>query len=293
MKLDLERIRSQVTLADGGWSTQLIQRGYPADQMAERANLTHPELVQRLAKEYADAGSQIVLTNTFAANRFTLERHDAVDDLAPINTAGARAAQQAIGDRASIAGSIGPSGKILAVKEIDEGALTEAVMAQTQALIDGGVDAIVLETYSEMAEVLCALAAVKSVCELPVICSMSFSAGPQRTRTMMGTPAEEAAAALDDAGADIIGCNCGAGIEHVLPIVVALRGATERPIWVKPNAGQPELEDGRPVWKQTPDEFASHLPTLMEAGANIIGGCCGSGPEHIARLSKLLHAHRR
>lgn len=292
MKLDLDLIQAQVTVADGGWSTQLIQRGYPGDKMAELANLTHPEIVQRLAKEYVDAGSQIILTNTFGANIFALERHGMLDDLAKINTAGAAAAQQAVGEQAIVAGSIGPSGKILAVKEVDEAKITEAVTAQATALVEGGVDAIVLETFSEVAEILCSLAAVKAVTDLPVICSMSYSAGPQRTRTMMGTPAEEAAAALDDAGADIIGCNCGAGIEHVLPIAVALRGATQRPVWVKPNAGQPELEDGKPVWKQTPEEFAAHVPTLLDAGVNIIGGCCGSGPQHIARVAKLIKARR-
>jgi 5-methyltetrahydrofolate--homocysteine methyltransferase len=121
---------------------------------------------------------------------------------------------------------------------------------------------------------------------------MSFDAGPQRTRTMMGAQAGECATALEDAGADIIGCNCGSGINHVLPAVVALRAATSLPLWVKPNAGLPELEDGRAVWKQTPEEFAGFVPQLLDAGANIIGGCCGSGPEHIRRVAKVVARHK-
>ena len=137
-----------------------------------------------------------------------------------------------------------------------------------------------------------ALRVVKDTAALPVIASMSFDSGPQRTRTMMGTPAEECAAALEDAGADVIGCNCGSGINHALPAVVALRAATALPLWVKPKAGLPELEDGRAVWKQTPEEFATYLPQILDAGANIVGGCCGSGPEHIQRVAALARRHK-
>jgi 5-methyltetrahydrofolate--homocysteine methyltransferase len=285
MKLDLGQLEKRVMVCDGGWSTQLVKRGLPLEQMAESGNLSHPELVAQLAQEYADAGSEIVITNTFSANTFALERHGLADKLEEINRRGAEINQEAVGERAVVAGSIGPSGKMLAVKEITPEHLSEAVVKQAQALADGGVDAIVLETFSELAEILTALKAVRSVSDVPVIASMSFDAGPQRTRTMMGARAEECAAALDDAGADVIGCNCGVGIEHVLPVVVALRGATKKPLWVKPNAGMPELVEGKSVWKQTPEEFAGYVPQLVEAGATIVGGCCGSGPEHLAKVS--------
>ena len=285
MKLDVANLRDQVRVADGGCSTQLQLRGLPTTVAAESANLTHPQLVTALAQEYADAGAEFVTTNTFSAHRIALERHGLQDQLAEINEAGARLLADAVGDRAVVIGSIGPSGKMLAVKEISEQQIAELVGEQAAALATGGADAIVLETFSELAEILAAVQAAKDASGLPVVCSMSFDSGPQRTRTMMGAQANECAAALDDAGADIIGCNCGAGIEHVLPVVVALRAATERPLWVKPNAGMPELSDGRPVWKQTPEEFAGHAKTLIEAGADIIGGCCGSGPEHIRKLA--------
>jgi methionine synthase I (cobalamin-dependent) len=214
--------------------------------------------------------------------------------VAEINRRGAELAREAIGDRqAFVAGSIGPSGKILAIREATEEQLTPIFAAQAAALAAGGADAILLETFSELAEVLLALRAAKDATGLPVIASLSFDSGPQRTRTMMGAEAGECASALEDAGADVVGCNCGSGISNVLPAVVALRAATSLPLWVKPNAGLPELEDGRAVWKQTPEEFASFVPQILEAGANIVGGCCGSGPEHVRRVVAVVARTRK
>jgi methionine synthase I (cobalamin-dependent) len=294
MKLDLEELRGGVTVADGGWSTQLQMRGLPLDVMAETANLTHPQLVTALAKEYLAAGARFITTNTFAANRYTLERRRVKASVAEVNQAGSQLAREAVADSdALVVGSIGPSGKILAIREASNDELTKVFTEQARALADGGADAIVLETFSELAEVALAIHAAKDATGLPVIASLSFDSGPQRTRTMMGVSADEGAASLEEAGADIIGCNCGSGIGHILPVVVALRANMERPLWVKPNAGMPELEGGRAVYKQTPEEFAGYVPTLIEAGANIIGGCCGSGPEHIRRVAKLMAGRTR
>ncbi len=294
MVLDGEALRSAVAVADGGWSTQLHMRGVPADAMAEAGNLTHPESVVALAREYVDAGARFITTNTFGANRWILERRAIAHQAADLNRAGAELARLAIGDAAAlVGGSIGPSGKILAVREATEEQLAPAFEEQAVALADGRADVIVLETFSELAEILLALRIVKDATGLPVIASMSFDSGPQRTRTMMGAEAGECAAALEDGGADVVGCNCGSGIEHVLPAVVALRAGTTLPLWVKPNAGLPELEGGTAVWRQTPEEFASFVPSLMEAGANIIGGCCGSGPEHIRRVARIVERRRK
>jgi len=293
VKLDPAALLNTVTLADGGWSTQLLLRGLPSGTMAELANLTHPELVAGLARDYVAAGARFITTNTFSANRFTLARHERRDDLAEINRRGAEIVREAVGDQAVITGSLGPSGKILAVREISAEDLCAAVREQAEALAAGGVDAIVLETYSELAEITLALETVKDATGLPVICSMSYDAGPQRTRTMMGAAAGDCAAALEEAGADVIGCNCGSGIEYVLPAVVALRAGTSRPLWVKPNAGMPELEEGRPVWRQSPEDYANFAPQLVEAGVNVIGGCCGSGPEHIRRVAAVLARRKR
>jgi methionine synthase I (cobalamin-dependent) len=293
MALEAEALRDGVTVADGGWSTQLQMRGLPAAVMAETANLTHPQLVLDLARAYLDAGARFITTNTFAANRWNLERRGVNASVTEINRRGAELAREAVGDGGAwVVGSIGPSGKILAVREVTAEQLRPIYEEQARALAAGGADAILLETFSETAEILVALRVAKDVTGLPVIASMSFDSGPQRTRTMMGAKAEECAAALEAEGADIVGCNCGVGIEHVLPAVVALRAHTTRPLWVKPNAGLPELQDGRPVYRQSPEEFAGHVPALLEAGANIIGGCCGTGPEHIRRVAALV-ARRR
>jgi len=293
MALEPEALRDGVTVADGGWSTQLQMRGLAAAVMAETANLTHPQLVVDLACAYLDAGARFITTNTFAANRWNLERRGVNASVTEINRRGAELAREAVKDRVAwVVGSIGPSGKILAVREATPEQLRPIYEEQARALAAGGVDAIVLETFSETAEILVALRVVKDTTGLPVIASMSFDSGPQRTRTMMGAKAEECAAALEAEGADIVGCNCGVGIEHVLPAVVALRAHTKRPLWVKPNAGVPELQDGRPVYRQSPEEFAGHVPALLDAGVNIVGGCCGTGPEHIRRVAALV-ARRR
>ncbi len=213
--------------------------------------------------------------------------------MAEVNRRGAALAREAVGGAAvCVAGSMGPSGKIVAVREIPAAQLATAFAEQARALADGGADVIVLETFSELAEILAALEIIQEATELPVIASMSFDSGPQRTRTTMGAEAGECAAALEAAGADVIGCNCGAGMEHILPAVVALRAATTRPLWVKPSAGLPDLEEGRAIYRQTPEEFAGYAPQVVEAGANIIGGCSGTGPEHIKRLASIVRRRR-
>ncbi|MBU0640558.1 MAG: homocysteine S-methyltransferase family protein [Planctomycetes bacterium] len=291
---DFAALRRTVSVADGSWSVQLQARGLPANIMAETANLSHPELVVELARDYVAAGARFITTNTFAANRFTIERRGLKQTVAEINQAGVELARAAVGASAAlVVGSIGPSGKILAVDEASPDQLAAAFEEQAAALARGGVDAIVLETFSELAEVLLAVRVVKETTGLPVIASMSFDSGPQRTRTMMGAAADECAAALEDADVDAIGYNCGSGIEHALPAVVALRAGTGCPLWIKPNAGLPELEGGRVVYRQTPEEFAAFVPTLIDAGANIIGGCCGTTPEHIRRVAVLVASYER
>lgn len=295
MSLDLGQFASDAAVADGGWSTVLRARGWPPEQMAELANLQQPGLVAALARDYLAAGAQFVSTNTFAANRVTLEHRGLSVDPLELNRRGAAIARQAVdscSSRAYVAGVIGPSGMILAVREADEERLEADFAAQARALAEGGADLLVLETFSELRELLLALRAVRSV-GLPVVASMSFDSGPQRTQTVMGVQADEFAQAADEAGADAIGCNCCGGIATVLPAVIALRANTRRPLWVKPSAGLPDLIDGRPEYPQTPEDFGTHVSALLDAGVDILGGCCGVRPEHIRRVAALVASRRQ
>jgi methionine synthase I (cobalamin-dependent) len=288
MRFDPKSLLNRRAVADGAWSTELRSRGVAHGRPAEAANVDQPDLVEQLARDYVDAGARFLTTNTFAANRFNAARFGNAD-VGDVNRKGAEIARRAAeGADVVVLGSIGPSGKILAVRESDSQRVSESFADQAAALVEGGVDGIILETFSELAEVVQAVQAVRRICKLPLIASLSFDSGPQRTKTMMGVAAAEAVAALEQAGADMIGSNCGVGVAQALPAVVALRAACALPLWVKPNAGLPELEQGRAVYRQTPEEFASFVPTLFEAGANVVGGCCGSGPAHIRRVAALL-----
>ncbi|RMF84899.1 MAG: hypothetical protein D6744_02285 [Planctomycetota bacterium] len=290
----LEALRGRVTIADGAWSTELRARGAPPNQPAEALNLSAPEMVEQLARDYIAAGATIITTNTFAANRLHAEWRGWSADLRAVNVAGARLARRACeSGEIIVAGSIGPSGRIIAVREVSEDDLFASFAEQAAALAEGGVDAFLLETFTELSEITIAIAAVRSAGDLPIIACMSFDFGPQRTSTVMGAAADECAAALHAQGVDALGCNCGAGAAASLPAVVALRAHTDAPLWVKPNAGVPDLVDGLPVYRQTPEEFTEEALTLIEAGAEIIGGCCGVGPAHIARLARVSRAKSR
>jgi methionine synthase I (cobalamin-dependent) len=284
----LAKLAEHVTVVDGGWSTMLHARGVPADQPAELGNLTHPEQVVQLGRDYIAAGARVLTTNTFGATPILFQHRGVSADWREITLAGARLARKAVGGkRVLVAGSIGPSGRMLAIRESAEADLAVTFVERVRLLAEGGADLLLLETFSELRELLLALRSISEAVRLPVIASLSFDSGPQRTRTLLGDEASTCAEALDQAGADVIGCNCGGGAAHALPAVVALRAHTRRPLWVKPSAGLPDLEDGRAVYRHTPEEFAGHCHKLIEAGANFVGGCCGVGPQHIRRLAAL------
>ncbi len=292
MKLDFAALGQRVYVADGAWATQLWTRGVAYGTPAEFANVSAPDVVLGLGRAYVEAGAEILTTNTFSANRFALERSGAAGRVRELNEAGARLARQAAGADVAVAGSMGPSGKLVVVQEAESAALLEGFREQAEALAAGGVDFLVLETFAELAEILLAVQAARST-GLPVVASMSFDSGPQRTRTIMGAPAEQCAVTLEQAGVAAVGFNCGAGMAHALPAVVALRANTALPLWVKPSAGLPELELGRAVYRCTPEEFTAPVATLLDASISVIGGCCGVGPEHIRRLAALVTSRQR
>jgi methionine synthase I (cobalamin-dependent) len=248
-------------------------------------NLDHPERVEAVARSYVEAGSQVILTNTFRANRIALAGHPGADKVGDLNRAGVEISQRAAAGRARVFASIGPSGKLLMTGEVDEGALRSAFAEQAGALADGGADAIVVETMADLVEARIAVEAARET-GLPVVACMVFDSGKKRDRTMMGVTPEQAAQELGKAGADVIGANCGTGIEDYVGICASLAAATERPVWIKPNAGMPELSGGTVVYRTTPEAFAGKLGTLVEAGAAFVGGCCGTSPKFIEALGR-------
>jgi len=286
----IEKLASTAPIVtDGAWGTQLQQRGLPVGACPDAWNLTEPEKVEQVARAYVDAGSQIILTNTFGANRFVLARHDLADKVAEINRAGVEISKRAAGDGALVFASIGPSGVMLMMGEVSEDKLQAAFAEQAEAIADGGADGIVVETMADPAEAKLAVAAARAS-DLPVVACMVFDSGVDKDRTMMGTTVEQAAEQMMAAGADVIGSNCGQGIAGFVEICRRLKAATDRPIWIKANAGLPEVVDDQTVYRQTPAEFAEYVPRLIEAGASFVGGCCGTTPEFIEAIGRQLRA---
>ncbi|MCG3150029.1 MAG: Methionine synthase [Verrucomicrobiae bacterium] len=268
-------------ITDGAWGTQLYARGLKVGECPDEWNLSHPDRVEQVARAYVTAGSRIILTNTFGANRVRLSEFRLADRTAEINRRGAAISKLAAGKKALVFASIGPSGKMLMTEEVSENELLAAYTEQAQALAEGGADGLVIETMAELAEAKLALAGARTT-KLPVVVCMVFDTGGH---TMMGVSPAQAAQEL--AAADVIGANCGNGIAQYIEICRQLRAATKLPVWIKANAGLPEMVNDKPVWKTTPEEFASHAPAVIAAGANFIGGCCGTTPAHIAALAQV------
>ncbi|HID74952.1 MAG TPA: methionine synthase [Planctomycetaceae bacterium] len=271
-------------VTDGAWGTQLQARGLKPGECPDAWNLTHPDRVEEVGRAYVEAGSQVILTNTFGAHRFMLARHGLADRVEEINRAGVEISRLAAAGRARVFASVGPSGVMLMMGQVAPGELQEAFAQQTRAMAAAGADGIVIETMGDLAEAKLAVAAARET-GLPVVACMTFDSGKHRDRTMMGVTPEEAAEQLTEAGADVIGSNCGQGIEGFVALCGRLKSATDRPIWIKANAGLPQVVDGQTVYSQTPEDFASHVPPLVEAGASFIGGCCGTNPDFIRAIA--------
>jgi methionine synthase I (cobalamin-dependent) len=273
-------------LTDGAWGTQLQARGLAIGECADAWNLSHPDRVAAVANAYVVAGSRVILTNTFGGSRIALARHGLGDDTVRINRAGAEISRSAAGNRAAVFGSIGPTGKALFMGELSEEEALAAFEEQASALA-GSVDGLVVETMTDLNEAKVAVQAATAT-GLPVVACMVFGLGHHGDRTITGVTIEQAVEELTAAGADAIGSNCGTGAHKMLHICRRLKSLTDLPIWIKPNAGLPVLEGGRAVYETTPDEFAIEAYALVEAGANFIGGCCGTTPAHIRATASLL-----
>jgi len=276
-------------VTDGAWGTQLQSRGLPQGHSPDEWNLSHPDQVEEVAQAYVAAGSQVVLTNTFQANRLALTGHGLGDQTEAVNRAGVEISRRASDGRALVFASIGPTGKMLLAGETTEEELSSVYAEQVEALVSAGPDALIIETMSDLEEAKLALGAAKET-TLPVIVSMVFDSGKDQDRTMMGVTPEKVVEELLASGADVIGANCGQGPATYVDICRRMRDTCELPIWIKPNAGLPRIDGDQVVYDTTPAEFADYGPALVQAGALFVGGCCGTTPEFIFAVKERIQS---
>jgi homocysteine S-methyltransferase len=287
----LERLKGEVLTGDGALGTMLYARGVSLDSSFEQLNLTRPALVRQLADDYVAAGAQVIETNTFGANYTRLAALGLEQRVREINLAGARIARQAAdqGRDVLVAGSVGPLPRIRGDEDgPDQERMAELFRVQCQALAEGGVDLLLLETFSSLTQLVAAVQAARCT-GLTVAASMAFLEGG---RSADGATVEEFCAAMECAGADLVGANCGAGPLELVKVVRRLAAVTHRPITAYANSGFPEYHDGRFIYRATPEYLATMAGELVAAGASLVGGCCGTTPEHIAAISRALSGRR-
>lgn len=281
----------KVLVADGAWGTELMKTGLAMGDIPEIWNLERPALVKKIAQDYREAGADIILTNTFGANRLKLKRTGFTGDVREINRIGVELSKEAAGESLVFA-SIGPTGEFLKpVGDFEEADFIKVFSEQIEGIVEGSADGIIIETMSDVKEALCALKAVRENSSLPVGVTFSFNKGHKGFATIMGVTPEQATLTVMEEKPDIIGANCGSvTIENMVDIAKTMKRFTSLPLWIKPNAGLPMVKNGKTIYPQTPEEIVSFVPQLIEAGAKIIGGCCGSTPEHIKQIrDKITH----
>lgn len=290
MKSLMERLAAgEILISDGAMGTFLQAKGLQPGESPEAWCVSHPDAVKSIAEAYINAGADIVETDSFGGTSYKQREFGLADKVDEFNEAAARLAKDAMGDKGYVAASVGPTGQIVEDEggDVTEEDLYNAFKQQVIALEKGGADALCIETMSSITESTQAIKAAKENTKLPVICTFEFAAGANGFRTMMGVSPARAAEAAVEAGADIVGANCGNGIANMIEITREMRAATPNtPILIHANAGMPVYEDGKTVFKETPSDMAGRVKELVSAGANIIGGCCGTTPDHISAMAK-------
>src|SRR5512139_2469062 len=281
----LELAKKRTVIFDGAIGTMLMAAGLKAGESPELWNIEKPSLVAEIHRQYYEAGSDAVHTNTFGGNAVKLADRGLAEETEKINVEAARLAREARPAGKFVAGDIGPTGKLL--KPLGDLVIEEAEEAffrQAQALVKGGVDLISIETMFALEEALAALRAAKRLGDVLVIAALTFNRTKKGFFTMMGEGVRQAVSAFEEAGADVIASNCSLGSRDMIDLTKELRAATRRPILVQPNAGKPETQKGVTFYRQTPAEFAQDGREIRNSGADMIGGCCGTNPEFIRSL---------
>ena len=284
----LDRIASgEVLISDGATGTYLQQHGLEAGGCPEEFNASHPDVVQSMAQAYFGAGSDMVLTNSFGGSRFMQKKYGYEDRVREFNQLAAEhAASQKPSDGHFVVASVGPTGEMMEPLPdgVSESDMYNALAEQMAALAEGGADVILVETQMALEEAIVGVRVAKENTGLPVFATMVFDLGPRGFFTMMGVTPEKAVTELRDAGADVVGANCGNGIDRMIDLAAQMRAVDDGPMLVHSNAGIPDMKDGKIIYNEGPEYMAERFKRLADMGINIIGGCCGTGPDHIRAL---------
>ena len=279
---------SKILLFDGATGTTLQKMGLPPGVAPEEWIFDNPEAVFQNHKGYVEAGADVVITNTLGANGLRLKDTKLAGKAYELNVKAAQLARKAAGDAVYVAGSIGPTGAILMMGDVSESRVIEVYKEQVQGLIDGGIDLVAVETMTDIDEACLAVRAVREISDIPVVATMTFEPGKQGFRTVMGNDIATVVARLTETGVNATGSNCGTGIDTMIEIITEMRRHTNLPLLAEPNAGLPEIVNGRVIYRESAEYMAAKVPDLLAAGANLIGGCCGTTFDHIKQFRNVL-----
>jgi 5-methyltetrahydrofolate--homocysteine methyltransferase len=291
MQAFLERVTNgPVLVADGAMGSFLMERGLEPGHAPESFNIERPDVVREVAQLYFEAGAEVVQTNTFGGSALKLAVHGLDDRTEELNQLAVEAVREVVGDGAYVSGSCGPCGRtLLPYGDAEADEVRESFRRQAGALVDAGVDVVCVETMTDLAEAVLAIEAVRDASpDIPIMATMTFDATPRGFYTIMGIDVPTAAAGLLAAGANLVGSNCGNGIEKMIAIAREYRGCTDAPLLIQSNAGLPELVDGEVVYRETPEFMATKAVELRGTGVQVIGGCCGTTPAHIRAMREAL-----
>jgi 5-methyltetrahydrofolate--homocysteine methyltransferase len=285
-----ELMKKRTVLLDGGMGTELIKRGFPQGACPELWNVEKPEVVQEIHRNYYEAGSDAVLTNSFGGNKIKIAAHGLEKRCRELNYAAAKIATEVKPKGKFLGGSMGPTGKFLKPQgEFTESEFEDAFAEQAKGLADGQVDFLLIETQYDLKEALCALRGARRACDLPVFVTMTFNRTPRGFFTLMGNSVALCLKELEGQGVPAVGSNCTLNSEEMAGLVKIMREITPLPLIAQANAGQPSLAaDGQVSYSQGLEDYLRFIPPMIKNGANLVGGCCGTNPEYIRRMAEII-----